>query len=57
MQLLHLPKFSLTDPDGRSPVETVGSNPAGPWMSVCCVLSEIDLCDELITRPEKSYGL
>jgi len=23
----------------------------------CCVLSGIGLCDELITRPEKSYRL
>ena len=23
----------------------------------CCVLSCIGLCDELITRPEESYGL
>ena len=30
----------------------------GAWMSVCCkccVLSGRGLCDELITRPEKSY--
>jgi len=26
---LYLHKFSLTDPDGRSPVEVVGSNHAG----------------------------
>jgi hypothetical protein len=24
---------------------------------VCCVLSGIGLCDELITRPEESYRL
>jgi hypothetical protein len=32
----------------------------GAWMFVCwecCVLSVRGLCDELITRPEKSYGL
>ena len=32
--------------------------PPESWMSVCCecwVLSSISLCDELITRPEKSY--
>jgi len=26
-------------------------------MLVCCVLSGRGLCDELITRPEESYGL
>jgi hypothetical protein len=26
-------------------------------MSVCCVLSGRGLCDELITRPEKSHRL
>jgi hypothetical protein len=26
-------------------------------MSVCCELSGRGLCDELITRPEKSYRL
>ena len=26
-------------------------------MSVCCVLSDRGLCDELITRPDESYGL
>ena len=34
--------------------------PPGTWMSVCrecCVLSGRGLCDELITRPEESYGL
>jgi len=34
--------------------------PRGAWMSVCCdysVLSGRGLCDELITRPEKSYRL
>ena len=34
--------------------------PPGAWMSVCCeccVLSGRGLCDELITRPEKSYRL
>ena len=41
---------------GRSPAETVGSNPTG-GMDVCgecCVLSG-SLCNELITRPEESY--
>jgi hypothetical protein len=46
---------------GRSPVEIVGSNPSG-GMDVCplrvlCVLSGRGLCNELITRPEKSYRL
>ena len=45
---------------GRSPAEIVGSNPTGgAWMSVwceCCVLSGRGLCDELIPRPEESYG-
>jgi hypothetical protein len=43
-----------------SSAETVVSNPAGGWMSVCCecfVLSGRDLCDELITHPDKSYWL
>ena len=43
---------------GRSPAETVGSKPTG-GMDVCCeccVLSGRGLCDELITRPEESYG-
>ena len=34
--------------------------PPGAWMFVCCeccVLSGRSLCDELITRPEKSYRL
>jgi hypothetical protein len=34
--------------------------PPGTWMSFsceCCMLSGIGLCDELITRPEKSYWL
>jgi len=44
---------------GRSPTETVGSNPTG-GMDVCrecCVLSGRGLCDELIIRPEESYRL
>jgi len=44
---------------GHSPAETVGSNPTGAWMSVCCegcVLLGC-LCDELIIRPEESYRL
>jgi len=34
--------------------------PPGAWMSVCCegfVFSDRGLCDELITRTEKSYRL
>jgi len=34
--------------------------PPESWMSLyseCCVLSDRGLCDELITRPEKSYRL
>ena len=34
--------------------------PLGAWIFVCCecrVLSGTGLCDELITRPEESYGL
>ena len=34
--------------------------PPGAWIFVCCecrVLSGRGLCDELITRPEESYGL
>jgi hypothetical protein len=41
-------------------VDTVGSNPTGVWMFVCCeccVLPGRGLCDELITRPEESYRL
>jgi hypothetical protein len=41
------------------PAEIVGSNPTG-GMDVCCefcVFSSRGLCDELITRPEESYGL
>ena len=44
----------------RSPAEIVGSNPTGAYIFVCCerrVLSGRDLCDELITLPEKSYRL
>jgi len=43
---------------GRSPAETVDSNPTG-GMDVCllCVLSGRGLCDELITRPEEYYLL
>jgi hypothetical protein len=26
-------------------------------MFVCCVLSDRDLCDELLTRPDESYRL
>ena len=45
---------------GRSPAETVGSNPTGGWVFVCCeccVLSGTSLCDELITGPKESYRL
>ena len=46
---------------GRSPAETVGSNPTG-GIDICqlwvlSVLSGRVLCDELITRPEESYRL
>jgi hypothetical protein len=42
---------------GRSLAGIVGSNPVrGMDVSVveCCVLSETDLCDEPIPRPEES---
>jgi len=45
---------------GPSLAGIAGSNPAGAWMSVsleCCVLSDRDLCDGLITRPEDSYRM
>ena len=44
---------------GRSPAETVGSNPTGgiDVCLLCCVLSGRGLCDELSTRPEESYRL
>jgi hypothetical protein len=46
---------------GRSPTETVSSNPTGD-MDICllwvlCMLSGRDLWDGLITRPEESYRL
>jgi len=44
---------------GRSG-EIMGLNPTGAWMPVCCeccMLSGRGLCDEVITRPEGSYGL
>ena len=44
---------------GRSPAETVGSNPTG-GIDVCCecrVLSGRGLCDGLITRLRDSYRL
>ena len=41
----------------RSPAETVGSNPVG-GMDIClCVVRYRSLSDELIARPEESYGL
>ena len=43
---------------GRSPVRIAGSNPAGDIYVFCCwcfVLPGINLCSELITRPEDSY--
>jgi hypothetical protein len=42
----------------RSPITIVESKPTED-MDVCllCVLSSRGLCDELITRPEKSYRL
>ena len=46
---------------GRSFAEIVGSNPTGATdvclLCECWVFSGIGLCDELITRPEKSYRL
>ena len=49
-------KASVCD---RSNAGITGSNPSGR-MNICllwvlCVLSGRDLCDRLITRPEKSY--
>jgi hypothetical protein len=44
----------------HSPAETALSNPAEPWIFVCCgcsLLSGRGLCDELITCPEKSYRM
>ena len=41
-------------------LSSMGSNPAGAWMFVCCeccVLLDRGLCEELITRPEESYRL
>jgi hypothetical protein len=46
-------------PVGFEPTISVGERPAA-WIFVCCecrVLSGRGLCDELITRPEKSYRL
>jgi hypothetical protein len=46
---------------GRSPAESVGSNPTGGHVClsvvsvVCCQVR--GLCDELITLPEESYRL
>ena len=45
---------------GRSPAESVGSNPTGAWIFVCCeccVLSGRGLCVGLSTRPEGCYRL
>jgi hypothetical protein len=44
---------------GCLPAAIMGSNPTGGMnvCCVCCVLSGIGLCDELITRPEESYWL
>jgi hypothetical protein len=44
---------------GRSPAEIVDSNPA-EGMDVCrncCVMSGRGLCDDPVTRPEKSYRM
>ena len=44
----------------RSIVGIVGSNSAGAWMSFSCdfcVLTGRDICDGLITCPEKSYRM
>ena len=41
---------------GRLLARIAGSNPVRAWMSLfceCCVLSDRDLCVELITRPEE----
>jgi len=49
---------SKAEVSGRSPAEIVGSKPTGAWMSVVSVvLSGRGLCNELISRPEKSYRL
>jgi hypothetical protein len=43
---------------GRSSAETVGSNPAGAWLSVsfeCGMLSGRSLCFRLNTHIEESY--
>jgi hypothetical protein len=43
---------------GRSLAGITGLNPTGTWMSAsceCCDLSDSDLCDGPITRPEESY--
>ena len=44
---------------GRSLAGVVVSNPDGgmDFCCECCVFSGKGLCDELITRPEKSYLL
>jgi hypothetical protein len=44
---------------GRSPAEIVGSNPTGGMnvCYVCCVLSGRGLCEGLISRLEKLYGV
>jgi len=45
---------------GRSSAETVGSNPAGAWISVsfeCCMLSGRGFCFRLITHPKESHRL
>jgi hypothetical protein len=42
---------------GRSPADITGSNPTGAQIFFCCdfcVLSDVGLCDDLITFPEKS---
>jgi hypothetical protein len=53
-------RFRAGRPDyDKQHAEIVGSNPTG-GMDVCCeccVLSGRGLCDELITRLEKSYRL
>jgi hypothetical protein len=42
---------------GVGPLRSWVQIPPGTWIFVCCVLSGIDLCGELITRPEESYQL
>ena len=47
-------KFWVYD---RSLAEIAGSNSAGAWFCVFCVLPERGVCDGPITRPDVSYCL